>query len=320
MKTGPTCWGLFAPLLLLCCAAKHPASGNELDLPGYQGIQLERGSQNHLVLRGQANNQSATFIIDTGSAITFLRGDRAGKLGVIASGGDYVLAPGKSLQRASVNLRAGTMDFGKIMIGLADPTQRAGALPTDGSIGLDLLRRYKAVVNCRTKQVFFKTAPSSMDLAATTAGRGFARIPIREDRHGYLMVACSLGGKSGRMMVDTGAFVTIMNETALRYRGVTGENSNLTAGNFDGKVQRLQVATIDNLKIGPVAIAARELAMMNLTGEAGPRKSLRMGFSYVEATERRDIGGEVFFGLLGNDLLDHLHGIIDLENMNLFLK
>jgi predicted aspartyl protease len=307
-------------LLLLCCAAKHPASGNELDPPGYKGMRLERGSQNHLVLRGQANNQPATFIIDTASAITFLRGDRAGKLGVVASGGDYVIAPGKSLQRAYVDLRAGAMDFGKIVIGLADPARRAGTLPADGSIGLDLLRRYKAVINCRTKEIFFKTGASGIDLGATTKAQGFARIPIREDRHGYLMVACSLGGKSGRMMVDTGAFVTIMNETALRYRGVAGENSNLTAGNFDGKVQRLQVVTIDNLKIGAVAIAARELAMMNLTGEAGPRKSLRMGFSYVEATERRDIGGEVFFGLLGNDLLNHLHAIIDLESMTLFLK
>jgi predicted aspartyl protease len=320
VKLGATCWGLLAPLLLLCCAAKHPASGNEPYLPGHKGIQLERGLQNHLVVSGQVNNQPATFIIDTASAITFLRGDSAGRLGVVASGGDYAIAPGKSLPRASVNLQAGTMDFGKVMIGLADPAQHAGNLPADGSIGLDLLRRYKAVINCRTKQIFFKTAASSMDLAATTTAQGFARIPIREDRNGYLMVACSLGGKSGRMMVDTGAFATIMNETALRYRGVTGENSNLTAANFDGKVQRLRVATIDNLKIGPLSIAPRELAMMNLTGEAGRRKGLRMGYSYVEATARRDSGGEIFFGLLGNDLLDHLHAIIDLESMNLFLK
>lgn len=320
MKTGPIFWRMLVPLLLLCCAAKQPASDSEIDLPGYKGLRLERGSQNHLVLQGVVNNRPATFIVDTAAAVTFLRADRAGKLGVVASGGEVVLAPGKSLRRASVDLRAGTMDFGKVAVGLADPTQNAGTLPADGSIGLDLLRRYKTVINCRTKQIFFKTAGSSTDLVATTTARGFARVPIREDRNGYLMVGCSLGARSGRMMLDTGAFVTIMNETALHYRGLDGQASNLTVGNFDGKVQRLQVATIDKLRIGPVAIAQRELAMMNLTGETGPRPKMRIGFNYVDATEQRDLGGEIFFGLLGNDLLDHLQAIIDLESMTLFLK
>jgi predicted aspartyl protease len=320
VKTGATFWRLLAPLLLLCCGAKHPVSDNQLDLPGYKGLQLERGSQNHLILRGDVNNHPATFIIDTAAAATFLRADRAGKFGAVASGGELALGPGKSLARASVDLRAGTMDFGKVSIGLADPTQRAGTLPADGSIGLDLLRRYKAVINCRTKQIFFKTSTSSVNLVATTTARGFARVPIREDRNGYLMVACSLGQKSGRMMVDTGAFVTIMNETALHYRSIDGETSKLTAGNFDGKVQRLKVAAIDNLKIGAVPIGAHKLAMMNLTGETGPRAKARIGFSYVETTEQRDIGGEIFLGLLGNDLLDHLQAIIDLESMTLFLK
>lgn len=311
------------PLILLFAVATllTAASPSEkLTLAGYKGIQLERGSENHLILQGQINGKPATFVVDTGSAVSFLRGDRAGKLGVVASGGEYVLAPGKSLQRASADLRAGAMDFGKITIGLADPAQRAGALPADGTIGLDLLRRYKAVINCRTKQIFFKTDTSSSSLAATTTARGFARVPIREDRLGSLMVSCSLGGKSGRMMLDTGAFVTIMNETALRNLGVATKDSNLTAGNFDGKVQRLQVAAIDNLKIGPVAIAPRELAMMNLTGESAHRAKLRVGLAYVEASERRDIGGEIFLGLLGNDLLDHQQAIIDLGSMNLFLK
>jgi predicted aspartyl protease len=307
---------LFAVATLLLAAASPP---EKLILPGYKGIQLERGSQNHLILPGQINGKLASFVIDTGAAVTFLRGDRAGKLGVVTSGGEYVVAPGKSLPRASVDLRAGAMEFGKVTIGLAD-ARRAGTLPADGSIGLDLLRRHKVVINCRTKQIFFKTDASSTALAATTRARGFTRVPIREDRHGYLMVACSLGGKSGRLMLDTGAFVTIMNETALRYRGVSGEDSALTAGNFDGKVQRLQVARIDNLKIGPVAIAARELAMMNLTGEFAARPKLRMGFNYVDATERRDVGGEIFFGLLGNDLLDLQQAIIDLDSMSLFLK
>jgi predicted aspartyl protease len=304
-------------MVTLLFAAGAPAE--KLSLSGYKGIELERGSQNHLVVPGQINGKPANFIIDTGAAITFLRGDRAGKLGVVASGGEYVFAPGKSLPRASVDLRIGAMEFGKVTIGLAD-AQRAGTLPADGSIGLDLLRRHKAVINCRTKQIFFKTNGASTALRATAMAQGFARISIREDRNGYLMVACSLGGKTGRMMLDTGAFVTIMNETALRNLRVAGKDSNLTTGNFDGKVQRLQVAAIDNLKIGPIPVPLRELAMMNLTGEAAPRPRLRVGFSYVEATEQRDLGGEIFLGLLGNDLLDHLHAIIDLESMTLFVK
>jgi predicted aspartyl protease len=322
LKKGRTCSWLLAPLLLLCCAAKHPTSRvAELHLAGYTGVQLTRGAQNHLLLHGNVNGHAASFVLDTGSAVTFLRADRARNLGVSSTGRQYTLDNGGSLPLAAIDLRVGDMVFGKTDVGLADPSQLAGSLPADGSIGLDLLRRYKAVINCRTKQLFFRSDSSGrMDLSATTAARGFARVPIREDRHGYLMVPCSLGGKQGRMMVDTGAFVTIMNETALRYRGVEGRNSNLTASSFDDKVRQLQVARIDNLKIGSVPIAPHELAMMNLTGEAGPRKSLRIGFSYVEAIERRDTAGEIFFGLLGNDLLDYQQAIIDLDSMSLFLK
>jgi predicted aspartyl protease len=322
LKKGRTCWWLLAPLLLLCCAAKHPTPHvDALHVAGYTGVQLTRGVQNHLLLPGNVNGHAASFVLDTGADATFLRADRASNLGVSSTGRQYPLGNGKSLSHAAIDLRVGDMLFGKTNVGIADPSQRAGSMPADGSIGLDILRRNKAVINCRTRQVFFKTDSSRRsDLAATARGKGFVEVPIQEDRDGYLMVPCSIGGKSGVMLLDTGAFVTILNDAVARAAGIGGHSSRLTAGGFDGQVRSLELAQVDNLKVGSVSIASHQLALMNFSSERHSRKSLFIGFSRVEAVEHRDSGRESFFGLLGNDLLDSHQAIIDLESMNLFLK
>lgn len=306
-----TCWAL-APVVLLALDAANAATPRQrIELPGYEGLPLERGAQNHLVLHATVNGRPANFLIDTGAAKTFLRADRARNLGLEASAGS-----------ASVDLRASPRLFGRITVALYDPSQGAGYLPADGTIALDMLRQYKAVINCRSKQIFFATDPSRrLNLARIAVARGFVQVPIQQDRRGYLNVPCSIRRKAGRLSLDTGAFLTMLDEQTLSSLGITGSPTRRTAGGFDGRVHTLQLAQIDDLKIGPVPIPPQRLAMTNITPERRSRKDLMIGFTPVESIVRRDAGrGEVFFGLLGNDLLDYQQAIIDLESMSLFLK
>ena len=55
------------------------------------------------------------------------------------------------------NLTAGSMSFGSVLVTLRNSSYLGvGSGHIDGVLGLDILSRYKAVINCRTKLVFFK--------------------------------------------------------------------------------------------------------------------------------------------------------------------
>jgi len=109
--------------------------------------------------------------------------------------------------------------LGGSRVAIYEAAQLRGQVPgargeaADGVIGLDLLRRERAVINCRTRELFLPTPGSPrLNLAPTTGALGFTRIPLTENRRGYLTVPCSIRGRRGRLVVDTGAFVTGLNK------------------------------------------------------------------------------------------------------------
>ena len=101
----------------------------------------------------------------------------------------------------------------------AVPTHESGHV--DGVLGLDILLGHKAVINCRTKLVFFKVDPArQMNLSSIAASEKFTRIPLRREENGALTVPCSIRGESTRLLVDTGAFVTTFDQTLFKSLGI----------------------------------------------------------------------------------------------------
>ena len=228
---------------------------------------------------------------------------------------------GKSFPVAAVKFEAGNTVLGNTPMALYDPSQLGGPIPgakggaADGMIGLDVLKGHRAIIDYRSRQIFFRSGSAGGPDVA-----GLTRIPIREDGRGCLAVGANLRGRPGRFRIDTGASVTVLNEPALLAVGISSSPSKLTAAGFDGRVRPLALAQIDDLKIGGVPIAAQPLAVMDIFGNRPPPKTLRLGFQRVRGIERRDSGGEPLFGLLGSDVLDARHAVIDLDSMTLFLK
>jgi hypothetical protein len=71
------------------------------------------------------------------------------------------------------NFSIGGASFGPTEVALVSASQFRGTAPgrgiPDGVIGLDLLKRRDAIINCRTRQLFLKTDPASrLDLQAIT--------------------------------------------------------------------------------------------------------------------------------------------------------
>jgi predicted aspartyl protease len=299
----------------------------QLNLPGYVGVQMTRGRQNHLTVPMQVNGKPANFLVDTGTDVSFFEATR-GPAFNIAAQPEQVRRGGQLFPFGSIaDLRAGGAVFGPTRVALYRIAQLRGSVPgpggrpAEGVLGLDVLRRHRAVINCRTRQIFFQTDPAGrLDIGAATRGLGFARVGINEDRNGKLSVPCRLAARSGKLSLDTGSFVSGLDDDAARLLGLPTTPTRLTARSFDGRVRPVFLAQVNDLTIGGVTIAPQKLAVLDVFQKGKPPRAFT-GLNRIEYRTRRDATREPeLFGLLGNELLDQRRAIIDLGSMSLFLK
>lgn len=310
-------------VLLVFLPAGALAQSRTLD--GYEAVPLTRGPQNHLFVQGSVNGEAATFLVDTGAESSFLQADRAERLGVRLSGAEASTGK-RSFPVGSANdLRVGRMALGSTTFSIYRAAQLGGPVPgpggraADGILGRDVLRRYKAAINCRAQQLFLKgDAARSLNVAAVARAQGFTAIRIEETRRG-LTVPCLIRGRPGRLLLDTGAFLSGLDDDAARLLGLSGQPSRATVRRFDGRVQPLQLAQVDDLNIGGVAIPPQKIVVADLF----TRKQLRAvsGIGRIEFySARAGARGDRIYGLLGSELLAIHQAIIDLDTLTLFMK
>jgi hypothetical protein len=157
-------------------------SDRSTQLSGYKAVGVYYGPLNKMIMPVYINGQPANLLVDTGASHVMLDVDAAASFGVKPSKrGLLPLISGDSSGAATAindngpirfgeingqdlplgfaqNLTAGNMSFGSILVTLRNSSYSAAGSPhVDGVLGLDILSRYKAVINCRTKLVFFKT-------------------------------------------------------------------------------------------------------------------------------------------------------------------
>jgi predicted aspartyl protease len=312
----------FSRIVVPCLAAAIISSASAakekktLPIRGYESVPLERGPRNHLIIHVLVNGHSGRFLVDTGAPVTSLEKNRARSFGVGLAGvdspyGQFHYSGSQTLRTGLVrSLRAGSMDFGQGPMALfewASPTLSAVARANrgiDGILGADILKRYKAVINCRTEQIFFKTSSDrSLHLTSFTSAMGFKRVPMREEDDRHFSVPCKINGHSVRALVDTGAFVTIFDKSIAQSFGVKSQPSRLTAIGFAGKPYPIDLALFDQLSIGDFKVPPQKLAVAGLPT-----------FLRGKGTSRQAAG------IIGSELLALNRGIIDFDSMSLFLK
>ncbi|HZS16475.1 MAG TPA: pepsin/retropepsin-like aspartic protease family protein [Candidatus Udaeobacter sp.] len=282
----------------------------QTQLNGYKAVPVYYSPLNKMMMSARINGQRANLLVDTGSSQVIVDAAAAASFGIRPSQGSlgyvrFTRVNGEQLPVGyAPNLTAGNMSFGSLFVALATPKpSNENRSHIDGVLGLDLLTRHKAVINCRTKLVFFKTNQRlQMNLSSVAAAEKFTKVPLRREGNGALTVPCSIRGHGTRLLVDTGSFVTIFHEPFVESVGISPKPTRVSAYFGRGAARKLSAAEINNIQIGDFKAPTTKFGVTALPG----------------ATLTQ--GGASVRGILGMDTLYNCNGIIDLENMSLFLK
>jgi predicted aspartyl protease len=301
---------VLAVLLIISSSTLASVEGKPTQLSGYKAVRVHYGPLNKMIMSARINGQRANLLVDTGSSQVILNAAAAASFGIKPSQGSlrYIRFTQINGQELPVgfaqNLTAGGMRFGGTLVTLRESRHPdTGGTPVDGVLGLDVLTRHKAVINCRTKLIFFKVDQSrQMDLSSVASEEKFTRIPLRKERNGALTVPCSIRGQPARLFVDTGAFLTIFHEAFLKSVGIPMEATRISAHFAPGASRKISAGQINDLKIGNFKTPPAKFGVTAL-----PNFTLRQGNARVS-------------GILGMDTLYDRYAIIDLDGMNLFLK
>jgi predicted aspartyl protease len=301
---------VLALLLIIPSSTLASVKGKPTQLSGYKAVRVHYRPLNKMIMPVRINGRRANLLVDTGSNQIILNAAAAASFGVQTSqGGLFYLQQtrinGQSLPVGfAQSLIAGGMSFGSTPVTLRKSSRSdTGGTPIDGVLGLDVLTRHKAVINCRTKLIFFKVDQArQVDLSSVASEEKFTRIPLRREENGALTVPCSIRGQPARLFVDTGAFLTIFHEAFLKSVGVSIEATRVSAHFAAGASRKISAGQINDLKIGGFKTPPAKFGVTAL-----PNFTLRQGSARVS-------------GILGMDTLYDCHGIIDLDSMNLFLK
>ena len=285
-------------------------------LPGYVAVPVHYSQWNKMVMEAVVNGHRAQFFVDTGAGYSILDAGRAHSLGVSPVGadspyGEFANLNGVIYRVGYLNsLRAGAMDFGSGPMALFQPANEDAALNSrinseneDGIIGADILTRYKAVINCYTKTIFFKTGSSEhLHVARFAASQNFFRVPLREEVSRAFTIPASINGHPCRLLVDTGAFITTFSLKRAKEFGLSFTATRMNGSFADGVSRRVAVGEVANLRIGDYKVPPQNLAASVLPDFAV------------------DQGQAKIAGILGMELLVASHGIIDFDSMSLFVK
>src|SRR6202795_3900705 len=138
------------------------------------GTTLSRSTGNHLFVAVRVNNRPAWFAIDTGAALTIGDSNKANVLGLLKGPGVVQVPKQIEVNNRIVpvavvdSLFVGHNNLGSGPVALIDLRDFRARLrdsgnqvTMDGIIGLDILQRYNAVIDCRNQRIYLEVSGGS---------------------------------------------------------------------------------------------------------------------------------------------------------------
>jgi len=314
----------------LFCWAASPAQGQsassrsaaegpiwQRNNPQFEALPLELSPQNHLIVRAFINGKPALLGVDTGAPVSAIAVSRHQHYGLISISSTSKLPPklmingaldavgiAKSLRIGALNL----VDEPMVAIDLGPDSRVArlrGEQEIDGILGADILFPTRAVLDCQRRLLILNLEPESETLTPGVNYRGLRSVPIHVSEGYNLYVDGAINGAPARLMVDTGAFATLLHRAFVERMKIPLHDTPFRSAAVNLKMRDVQIARIRRLSVGSIDILGHNVGVMDLGG-------LIHGGLLA--------GKHPVAGLLGGELLQRHHGIIDFGTRRLYLK
>jgi predicted aspartyl protease len=299
-------------------AARQPASSAAAKrAPQFEVLPLVRSSQNQLLVRAIINGKPAWLGVDSGapvSAIALHRREYFRLAGITPNSdlpsrvqvnqGFSNVAIVRSFRLGELNL----IDQPVVTLNLrgsSRATRSEEGQRLDGILGADILFPLEAVLDCQAKVLILKMNPDRAGHAPGLDYRGFSAIPIQVSEGFNLYVTGAVNGTPAKLMVDTGAFATLLHRPFVRQMRIPMQETRIVSAAINLKEHGVNVARIRKLSVGSVDIVGSQVGVVDLEGLIHNR--LLQGSPPV-------------VGLLGGELLNRQHAIIDFGTRTLYLK
>ncbi|PWT79256.1 MAG: hypothetical protein C5B58_14040 [Acidobacteria bacterium] len=279
------------------------------------GVGLSRSTGNHLFVPVRINNQPAWFAVDTGAALSIVDSNKAKALG-LAKSSRYVEVP----RQIEVNNRVvpvafvdslyvgdGYLGSGPVaLIDLKDFRAKlrgsGNRVSMDGILGLDILQRYRAVIDCHNQRIFLETPGTDPQAVVQYAKRNrYKAIPMRITHSGALEIEGGIGVNRYSFVVDTGGFATLLPLQVARQNGIPIIGTTLNAKGIHSKERPVGVTIAQQFQLASYSLGPTLIGVTALP--EGP-DDLRYPFG----------------GLIGADFFFEHHGIVDIGNRTLYFK
>ena len=280
----------------------------------YEALPLIRSSQNHLLVRAEINGKPALLGVDSGAPVSAVALNRRAYFGLAPISGRSSIPSKLSINGAfnsvaiAKNLRLGALnlvDEPMVLVDLGGLRKSNKRDEIDGILGADILFPTKALLDCQRQILILKINPSVPGNVPGFDFRGYRGIPMHVSDGFNLYVDGSVNGKKAKLMVDTGAFATLLHSRFVRRMQIPLRDTPFSSSGVNLKQRGVQMATISRFSVGSMDMRSKDVGVINLEGlihggllDASPPVA----------------------GLLGSELLRRYHGIIDFGTKTLYLK
>jgi predicted aspartyl protease len=279
----------------------------------YETLPLIRSAQNHLLVRAEINGKPALLGVDTGAPVSAVALNRRAHFGLAPITGKSAIPARLSINGAfnsvaiARNLRLGLLNLVDEPMVLVDlgGIRKSKRDEIDGILGADILFPTNALLDCQRQVLVLKINPSVPGSVPGFDYRGFRRIPMHVSDGFNLYVDGSVNGQKAKLMVDTGAFATLLHTRFVRRMKIPLRDTPFSSSGVNLKQRGVQMATISRFSIGSMDLERRDVGVINLEG-------LIHG-GLLDASPP-------VVGLLGSEILRRYHGIIDFGTKSLYLK